>query len=47
MESQKIKNFEDFPEVNLDRDDKIRIAKGLMLVLLFSSVCNKSNYLLI
>ena len=41
MESHKIKNFEDFPEVNLDREDKIRIIKGLILLLLFSSVRKK------
>lgn len=39
MESQKLKIVEDFPEINLDLEDKIRIIKGLILILLFSSIC--------
>lgn len=39
MESQKLKIIEDFPEVNLNKEDKIRIIKGLILILFFSSVC--------
>lgn len=39
MESQNLKTVEEFPEINLDFEDKIRIIKGLILVLLFSTVC--------
>jgi len=43
MESQKVPKFEEFPEINLDFEDKLRIVKGLILILLFSSVCNFSQ----
>jgi len=39
MESQKLKIIEDFPETNLNKEDKIRIIKELILILVFSSVC--------
>jgi hypothetical protein len=44
MESQKHKFIEDFPNINLNKEDKIRILKGLILILLFSSVCKLNNY---
>ena len=39
MESKNLNKNTDFPEINLDKEDKIRIIKGLILFLLYSSVC--------
>jgi len=38
MESRRARIEQDFPEINLDREDKIRIMKGLILILIFSSI---------
>jgi len=40
MDSKKLNTVEDYPEINLDLEDKIRIIKGLFLIIIFSSVCN-------